>query len=87
MLRFAGYLLLGLLVLLAGASYVVFECRCDLPGVVHAPFLPAADTRAPILKQASTPESWAALTRQDLMEVRRQLERNTPIPYDTENPA
>ena len=87
MLRLLGYVALLVLILMAGSAYVVLECRCDLPSVAHAPFLPPSDPKASLVKQAKTPEEWAALTRQDLMEVRRQLERNTPIPYDTENPA
>lgn len=87
MFRVLGYLVLGVVLLATAASYVLMECRCEVPSVAHAPFLPEADRDAPILKLANTPEQWSALTRQDLMEMRRQLERNTPIPYDAENPA
>ena len=71
MLRLLGYVALLVLILMAGSAYVVLECRCDLPSVAHAPFLPPSDPKAQLLKQAKTPDEWAALTRQDLMEARR----------------
>lgn len=85
MLRIFGWGLIVLLLAAAGGAYYMLECRCEVPKVAHAPFLPLPDAKAPVITAPQTPADWAAVTRQDLAAARRHLEANSPIPFDAEN--
>jgi hypothetical protein len=54
-----------------------------------APFLAVAALAAPVFAQErpSTPEGWRAAALSDLDAAREILRAQTPIPFDTENPA
>lgn len=77
---------LVLLLLLAGAGiYYLLECRCELPRVQHAPFLPNVANSMAENKVPASASDWVVATRMDLEGARLQLERNSPIPFDREN--